>query len=292
MRQAGGVDDDVGAFAQRSQTRAGRPRSLRAASRSIEKGWRRRVSLKRRTSNSSAASRKSSRASCDCAAIGVDRVLADRRARAPLRRSSAMATSRTLGTLQRGNRACRARREAGVRCSRSPNLRKTLSLDSSPHRRDPSRRRSAANSYEALFARTRQRPHSEARAAHRGALADAGATSRSSCSSPIRRCTTRAAARGPGRVAPARRCRRRAFGELKHEIGRLIYRIESLGCIVKDIDLGLVDFPAMRDDEPIYLCWKLGEAGVAYWHGIDEGFSIPKAASSSESASWLRLRRR
>jgi hypothetical protein len=67
------------------------------------------------------------------------------------------------------------------------------------------------------------------------------------------------------------------FGEQKHEIGRLIYRIESLGCVVKDIDLGLVDFPAMLDDEPIYLCWKLGEPAVSYWHGIDEGFSARKA---------------
>ena len=66
------------------------------------------------------------------------------------------------------------------------------------------------------------------------------------------------------------------FGELKHEIGRLIYRIEALGCVVKDIDLGLVDFPSMRDDEPIYLCWKLGEPKVAYWHGADEGFSARK----------------
>jgi hypothetical protein len=67
------------------------------------------------------------------------------------------------------------------------------------------------------------------------------------------------------------------FGELKHEIGRLIYRIESLGCIVKDIDLGLVDFPALLEDEPIYLCWKLGESQVIYWHGVDEGFSSRRA---------------
>jgi hypothetical protein len=66
------------------------------------------------------------------------------------------------------------------------------------------------------------------------------------------------------------------FAELKHEIGRLIYRIESFGCVVKDIDLGLIDFPAVRDDEPIYLCWKLGEPRVAYWHGVDEGFRSRK----------------
>ena len=66
------------------------------------------------------------------------------------------------------------------------------------------------------------------------------------------------------------------FGELKHEIGRLIYRIESLGCVVKDIDLGLIDFPAMRGDEPVYLCWKLGEPRVMYWHGSDDGFRSRK----------------
>ena len=66
------------------------------------------------------------------------------------------------------------------------------------------------------------------------------------------------------------------FAEQKHEIGRLIYRIESLGCVVKDIDLGLIDFPSMRDDEPVYLCWKLGEPKVTHWHGLDEGFSARK----------------
>jgi hypothetical protein len=63
------------------------------------------------------------------------------------------------------------------------------------------------------------------------------------------------------------------FAELKQEIGRLIYRIESHGCVVKDIDLGLIDFPSMRGDEPVYLCWKLGESEVGYWHGMDEGFT-------------------
>ena len=66
------------------------------------------------------------------------------------------------------------------------------------------------------------------------------------------------------------------FAELKHEIGRLIYRIESFGCVVKDIDLGLVDFPSMLDGETVFLCWKLGESRVGYWHGIEEGFSTRK----------------
>jgi hypothetical protein len=66
------------------------------------------------------------------------------------------------------------------------------------------------------------------------------------------------------------------FGELKSEIVRLIHRIESLGCIVKDIDLGLVDFASTRSGEPIYLCWKVGESRVSHWHALDEGFAERK----------------
>ena len=63
------------------------------------------------------------------------------------------------------------------------------------------------------------------------------------------------------------------FGELKSEIVRLIHRIESFGCIVKDIDLGTVDFPSTREGEPMYLCWKAGEERVTHWHGIEETFA-------------------
>jgi hypothetical protein len=66
------------------------------------------------------------------------------------------------------------------------------------------------------------------------------------------------------------------FGEQKSEIVRLIHRIEALGCIVKDIDLGLVDFPSTRRGEPVYLCWKAGEARITHWHGTDEDFSQRK----------------
>jgi len=66
------------------------------------------------------------------------------------------------------------------------------------------------------------------------------------------------------------------FGELKSEIVRLIHRIESFGCIVKDLDLGLLDFPSTRRGEPIYLCWKAGETRVLYWHALDEGFAERK----------------
>ncbi len=66
------------------------------------------------------------------------------------------------------------------------------------------------------------------------------------------------------------------FGERKSEIVRLIHRIEAFGCIVKDIDLGLLDFPSVQDGRPVYLCWKAGEPQIGYWHGIDEGFPLRK----------------
>lgn len=49
-------------------------------------------------------------------------------------------------------------------------------------------------------------------------------------------------------------------------------RLSEIGIELKDPDIGLVDFPAKRFDEPVYLCWKLGEEEVLYWHGITEGY--------------------
>ncbi|MHB1550425.1 MAG: DUF2203 family protein [Vulcanimicrobiaceae bacterium] len=66
------------------------------------------------------------------------------------------------------------------------------------------------------------------------------------------------------------------YSELKAEIVRLINRIEAHGCIVKDIDIGLIDFPSLREGVPVYLCWKVGERRVGYWHGADEGFKQRK----------------
>jgi hypothetical protein len=56
-------------------------------------------------------------------------------------------------------------------------------------------------------------------------------------------------------------------------IARCVARIHEVGALVKDLDAGLVDFPATRDGEEILLCWRLGEAEVGFWHGLDEGFS-------------------
>ena len=49
--------------------------------------------------------------------------------------------------------------------------------------------------------------------------------------------------------------------------------ITSRGCIVRDLDLGLVDFYTMARDRVVCLCWRLGEPSVEHWHPVDEGFS-------------------
>jgi hypothetical protein len=57
------------------------------------------------------------------------------------------------------------------------------------------------------------------------------------------------------------------------ELAAAIASIQALGVLVKDLDSGLVDFPAKRDGEDILLCWQLGEDEVAYWHGLEDGYS-------------------
>ena len=49
--------------------------------------------------------------------------------------------------------------------------------------------------------------------------------------------------------------------------------IHELGAVVKDLDDGLVDFPARVEGEEAFLCWRLGEEEIGYWHGLDEGFA-------------------
>jgi hypothetical protein len=50
-------------------------------------------------------------------------------------------------------------------------------------------------------------------------------------------------------------------------------QIESFGCILKDIDLGLIDFPYDSGEDVVFLCWQFGESRVVAWHSVDTGFS-------------------
>jgi len=78
-----------------------------------------------------------------------------------------------------------------------------------------------------------------------------------------------------GGVLPGRELAQ-ARGEsvrLLAEIQEGIQQIESRGCVVKDLDHGLVDFLARRGRQQVFLRWRLGEHEIRYWHGLQEGFA-------------------
>jgi hypothetical protein len=56
-----------------------------------------------------------------------------------------------------------------------------------------------------------------------------------------------------------------------------IEQVQETGCVLKDLDIGLVDFPTLLRGVEVYLCWKLGEPAIEYWHGVEEGFRGRKA---------------
>jgi hypothetical protein len=55
-------------------------------------------------------------------------------------------------------------------------------------------------------------------------------------------------------------------------LARLVDEITSHGAQVKDLDTGLIDFPALRRGETVLLCWQLGEDEIAWWHRVEDGF--------------------
>ncbi|MBZ5515577.1 MAG: DUF2203 domain-containing protein [Acidobacteriia bacterium] len=61
--------------------------------------------------------------------------------------------------------------------------------------------------------------------------------------------------------------------KLVAQLQEAMNQIQETGCLVKDLDEGLVDFPTLREGEEVYLCWKLGEERIGYWHGVEEGFA-------------------
>ena len=63
-------------------------------------------------------------------------------------------------------------------------------------------------------------------------------------------------------------------------------RIDAWGVTLRDIDTGLVDFPALANGRPIWLCWRLGEGEIAWWHELEAG--SPAADPSSSWSSHVR----
>ncbi|MGA8439842.1 MAG: DUF2203 domain-containing protein [Candidatus Sulfotelmatobacter sp.] len=72
-------------------------------------------------------------------------------------------------------------------------------------------------------------------------------------------------------VAVARRKAERAKAEQRAKDA--IAEIDSIGVQVKDLDIGLLDFPCEVEGQTVLLCWKMGEKTITHWHGTDEGFA-------------------
>jgi hypothetical protein len=62
--------------------------------------------------------------------------------------------------------------------------------------------------------------------------------------------------------------------EAAADLAAIVGELEEIGVQVKDLDEGLIDFPARHPGgDTVLLCWRLGEGEVAYWHGLEEGFA-------------------
>jgi len=90
-----------------------------------------------------------------------------------------------------------------------------------------------------------------------------------------------AAQRMPGEPGPAARASTLAnhARDLQARVKALVDQIQEYGCIVKDLDLGLVDFPTLRAGQLVNLCWKMDEPSIVFWHRMDEGFASRKSIS-------------
>ncbi len=56
------------------------------------------------------------------------------------------------------------------------------------------------------------------------------------------------------------------------QLRTLVHQVQDQGVIVKDMGIGLLDFPSLRDGREVYLCWKYGEEQIDFWHDVDAGF--------------------
>ena len=73
----------------------------------------------------------------------------------------------------------------------------------------------------------------------------------------------------PVKVAEKKMLREKAVARLQSAMKE----IQQTGCHVKDLGGGLLDFPALLGGEEVYLCWKMGEPRIEYWHRIEDGFA-------------------
>jgi len=73
-----------------------------------------------------------------------------------------------------------------------------------------------------------------------------------------------------------------AIATLIQEVKCMVEEINAHGCICKGIEEGLIDFPCLLGGEIVFLCWRVGEESVGYWHRIEDGFAGRKPLLDSD----------
>jgi hypothetical protein len=66
---------------------------------------------------------------------------------------------------------------------------------------------------------------------------------------------------------------KREFDTVVNQANQLLSEINEVGCRVTDVEMGLVDFPAVVDGAEVYLCWQMDEPEIGFFHGVDEGYT-------------------
>ena len=118
---------------------------------------------------------------------------------------------------------------------------------------------------EANAAVARVRPLVEELVAHRGRLRDLGAR--------WNELAGRIAGNGGGLERTKLADLGNAIEREQEAVERVTHAVEAHGAQVKDLDIGLVDFPALRRGQEVLLCWQLGEDEIAFWHTVEDGFA-------------------
>jgi hypothetical protein len=70
--------------------------------------------------------------------------------------------------------------------------------------------------------------------------------------------------------------------QLAEQVASTVSELDEIGVVVKDLDLGLLDFPGLRDGVEVELCWQVGEDAVMYWHPLEAGYRGRKPIDWSE----------
>ncbi|MBA3796237.1 MAG: DUF2203 domain-containing protein [Chloroflexi bacterium] len=76
--------------------------------------------------------------------------------------------------------------------------------------------------------------------------------------------------------------RQAQIGAVVKRMQQTVAHIDSWGITLRDISTGLIDFPALAAGRPIWLCWRLGESDIAWWHEVSDGFGGRRALSDLE----------